>query len=506
MPTTLNFCVVANEWVDDRAGGAFRGALTSRDGYLFTHTSEPLPLNPNAPQMFDGEGDGLFSTVLLDWIEWEGPVETGQERSRRAGVLPPEDATIEVVATHLHRFAERVWRRPVDPLELGNYLGSYQAELAAGETMSEAYRLALQGVLTSRNFLYLVEGDPEPRPLLTGWELASRLSYFLWSSMPDEALLSAARDGTMDNDSLGEQVDRLLAEPKIERFIEDFSRQWLQLHSLGMFPPDRNLYPNYDAWLETSLRQEPIAFFREMFAQNTPIDSFLDSDWTMANARLADFYGLPATESGGFERVSLKPEDNRGGLMAMGTVLGLTSDGTRHRPVHRGVWISETIFNRTPPQPPADVEPIEPTPPDRPKATIREKLQLHAKDANCAACHQNIDPLGFAWDQYDAIAQWRTHERDESGQGDHPPVDASGVLPDDREFADAQEFKQLLLQDRDRFARAFIEHLSTYGLRRVLTYDDQDDIQAIASEAKEKGYGLKDIFRAVAASELMRKR
>jgi len=456
--------------------------------------------------MFDGEGNSLFSTVILDWIEWEGPLETESEQSRREGVMPPDDAAPEVVAAHLQRFAERAWRRPVKREELENYLQSYQAEREAGETMTEAYRVALQGVLTSRHFLYLVEGEPEVRDRLNDWELASRLSYFLWSSMPDEALLAAAKNGALTGEGLGEELDRLLADPKIDRFVEDFSRQWLQLHSLGMFPPDKNLYPTYDQWLETSMRREPIEFFREMFAQNAPIEGFLDSDWTMANARLADFYGLPEPESGGFERVALKPEDHRGGLMAMGAVLGLTSDGTRHRPVHRGVWVSETIFNRTPPPPPADVDPIEPTPPDSPKATIREKLELHAKEANCAACHQNIDPLGFAWDQYDAIGQWRTHERDETGSGDHPPVDASGVLPDGREFADANEFKRLLLEDRDRFARAFIEHLSTYGLRRVLTYDDQDDIQAIAAEAKEKGYGVKDIVRAVAASELMRKR
>jgi len=506
MPTNLDFCVVATDMVDERKGGAFRHALASRGGYIFTHSSEPLLLNPNAPQMFDGEGNSLFSTVILDWIEWEGPLETESEQSRREGVLPPDDAASEVVAQHLQGFAERAWRRPVKREELENYLQSYQAEREAGETMAEAYRVALQGVLTSRHFIYLVEGEPEVRDRLNDWELASRLSYFLWSSMPDEALLSAAKSGALTGDGLGKELDRLLADPKIDRFVEDFSRQWLKLHSLGMFPPDKNLYPTYDRWLETSMRREPIEFFREMFAQNAPIEGFLDSDWTMANVRLADFYGLPEPESGGFERVALKPEDHRGGLLAMGAVLGLTSDGTRHRPVHRGVWLSETIFNRTPPPPPADVDPIEPTPPESPKATIREKLELHAKDPNCAACHQNIDPLGFAWDQYDAIGQWRTHERDESGRGENPPVDASGVLPDGREFADAKEFKQLLLQDRERFARAFIEHLCTYGLRRVLTYDDQDDIQAIAEEARKDNYGIKDIVRAVALSELMRKR
>lgn len=506
MPESLHFCVVATDVVDRRAGAAFRNALASRGGYIFTHSSETLLLNPNAPQMFDDKGNGIFSTVILDWIEWEGPLETDAEKSRRQGVLPPDDATPEVVAEHLQRFAERAWRRSVKPEELANYLQSYQAERDGGETTTDAYRVAMQGVLTSRNFLYLVEGEPEVRERLTDWELASRLSYFLWSSMPDEGLFAAAKGGSLSGEGLGKEVDRMLADSKASRFIDDFSRQWLQLHRVGMFPPDRKLYPNYDDWLETSMRAEPVEFFREMFGKNLPIDSFLDSDWTMANARLCDFYGLREPEKGDFQRVALKPEDRRGGLLTMGGVLGLTSDGTRHRPVHRGVWLSEVILGKTPPPPPANVPAIEPNPPESPKATIREKLEAHAKDANCAACHARIDPLGLAWDNYDAIGQWRTHEKVPAGLGEDPVVDPSGRMPDGRAFEDANGFKSLLLEDRDKVARAFIEHLCTYGLRRVLTYDDQDDLAAIAAEAKKNDFRVKDIVRAVGMSELMRKR
>src|SRR6185369_1256394 len=177
MPATLDFCVVATDVVDRRAGAAFRNSLGSRGGYIFTHSSETLLLNPNAPQMFDDKGNGLFSTVLLDWIEWEGPLVSEAEKSRRAGVLPPDDATPEVVAEHLQRFAERAWRRPVRKDELEGYLRSYRAERAAGEKMADAYRVALLGVLTSRHFLYLVEGEPKVRDHLNDWELASRLSY-----------------------------------------------------------------------------------------------------------------------------------------------------------------------------------------------------------------------------------------------------------------------------------------------------------------------------------------
>jgi hypothetical protein len=521
MPMSLDFCVVATDVIDRRGGAAFRNALNSHS-YIFTHSSETQLLNPNAPQMFDDKGNGLFSTVLLDWIEWEGPLVTEEEKSRRNGLLPPDDATIEVVEEHLHRFAERAWRRALQKDELSDYLQAYRSERDAGEKPADAYRVAMQGVLTSRHFIYLVEGDPVARERLNDSELASRLSYFLWSSMPDDGLFAAARSGSLSvvrrtsspsQDStdkmsvvLEQEVDRMLADSKSSRFIDDFVRQWLQLHRLGMFPPDKKLYPTYDAWLETSLRAEPVEFFREMFAGNMPIDSLIDSDWTMANARLCDFYGLPEPNTGGFQRVSLQPEDHRGGLLTMGAVLGLTSDGTRHRPVHRGVWVSEAIFNKTPPPPPANVDPIEPIPPTGTRITIRQRIEAHAKNASCAACHAKIDPLGLAFDQYDAVGQWRTRELVPTGVGENPVADASGEMPDGRPFRDSVQFRQLLIDDRDQIARAFIEHLCTYALRRVLTVDDQDDLKLIQAEALKNEYRVKDIIRAVALSDLMRKR
>jgi hypothetical protein len=456
--------------------------------------------------MFDENGNGIFSTVLLDWIEWEGPLETDAEKSRRNGVLPPDDVAVEVAAEHLHRFAERAWRRAVKPEELAEYLQAYRSEREAGEKPADAYRVALQGVLTSRNFIYLVEGEPKARERLNDWELASRLSYFLWSSMPDDGLFAAAQSGGLNGDGLQKEVSRMLTDGKADRFVDDFARQWLQLHRLGMFPPDKKLYPNYDAWLETSLQAEPIEYFREMFAKNLPIDGFIDSDWTVANARLCDFYGLPEPKSAGFQRVALNPADHRGGLLTMGAVLGLTSDGTRHRPVHRGVWVSEAIFGKTPPPPPANVDPIEPTPPESPKATLRQKIEAHRNNASCAACHAKIDPLGLAWDNYDAIGQWRTHEKAAQGVGQDPAIDASGVLPDGRAFTDSVQFKRLLLEDREQIARAFIEQLCTYALRRVLSVDDQEDLRAIEAEAKKNDYRVQDIIRAVALSDLIRKR
>jgi hypothetical protein len=251
-----------------------------------------------------------------------------------------------------------------------------------------------------------------------------------------------------------------------------------------------------------------VEFFRALLAQNLPIDAFIDADWTVANARLCNFYGLPEPEpgKGGFERVALAPEHHRGGLLTMGGVLGLTSDGTRHRPVHRGVWVSETIFGKTPPPPPANVPAIEPPTPQSPKATLRQKIEAHRSDANCAACHAKIDPLGLAWDNFDCIGQWRTHEQVAQGVGGDPPIDPSGVLPDGRSFADPVHFKRLLLEDREQVARAFIEHLCTYALRRVLTVDDRDEVAAILAEARQHDFRVGDIVRAVALSDLMKKR
>jgi len=506
MPMSLSLCVVSTHEVDRRQGAAFRNALSSPSSYLFTHSSDTILLNPNAPQMFDDQGNGIFSTVILDWIEWEGPLVSEPEKELRSSLLPPSDASVQQVQDHLVQFARRAWRREVQQDELKVYLDAYQTLRNEGESLADAVRLALQGILTSRNFIYIVEGDPQVRQQLSPWELATRLSYFLWSSMPDQDLLDAAHRGQLDRENLVGQVDRMLDDPKSNRFIEDFSRQWLQLHRLGMFPPDKKLYPNYDAWLETSLRKEPIEFFREVFSKNLSIDSFIDSDWTIANARLSEFYSLKYPDQEGFQRVALAPEDHRGGLLSMGSILGLTSDGTRHRPVHRGVWVSEVMFGTTPPSPPANVDPIEPNPPESPKTTIRQKIQAHRSNPNCAACHAQIDHYGIAWENYDAIGQWRTTERVEKGVGQDPQIDPSGVLPDGRAFKDSVEFKQRMLEDRDRLAKALVQHLCTYALRRVLTIDDQEDIQAIVNEAKKSEYRLKDIVRAVALSDLIHKR
>jgi hypothetical protein len=489
---------------------------------------------PAGRKLVDDNGNAIYPLLLIDWIEWEGPVVTPEDLKKREGLMPTTLGDLAQARECLRRFANRAWRRPVTDVEIDRYLKLVESELAAGENFRSAYMAAMLGILVSKNFYYLEEGSvQEPRDRVNDWELASRLSYFLWGSMPDEALFAAAagvpplggkavppldggksppKGGTPaqsalhDPQTLRTQLARMLADPKISRFTESFSRQWLQLDKVGMFPPDRSLYPDYDKWLEKCMVLETTGFFAEVFSKNLPLREFLDSNWTVVNPRLATHYQMTPPTQSDFQRVALRPEDHRGGLLTQASILSLTSDGTRHRPVHRGVWVSESIFGKTPPPPPPNVEPIDQKPVNAPKATIRMQVEAHATNANCAACHRTIDPLGFAFDNFDAIGRWRTEEVIPTGTGANPPVNASGTLADGRTYQGPEEFKQLLVQDIDRFAEAFVGNLATFALRRVMTMDDADEIQAIVQASRKDDYRIKTVIEQFVLSDLFQKR
>ncbi len=482
----------------------------TRDPFISTTLSRET--RPNGYKQFDDEGRLIFPLLIVDSIELEGPIHLPEDIRKRDRLLPPAGAAArprdaETVAA-LRRFTTLAWRRPVADGELERYLRLMEQELAAGESADAAYRTALVAVLISKNFYYLEEGSADRRrDRINDFELASRLSYFLWSSLPDERLFAAAAAGKLsERETLRSELRRMLDDPKAARFIDSFPRQWLQLHRVGQFPADPELYPDYDKWLEQSMVLETVEYFQAVFRGNLPLREFLDSDWTMLNPRLALHYGLPPMSDPGFRKVTLRPESGRGGLLTHASVLSLTSDGTRHRPVHRGVWVSEAIFGRTPPPPPPNVEPLAPTPSDRPKATIRQQLEAHTTHAICASCHAKIDPLGFAFDNFDAIGRWRTEEFVLGGQGANPPVDPSGRLPDGREFRGVVDFKTLLAQDVDRFAEAFVEQLATYGLRRVMTIDDRPRIREIATASKPGGYPLRTVLENFVLSDLFQQR
>lgn len=456
----------------------------------------------------DDQGRPLYPLLIVDSIEWEGPIRTEAEQQRRAAFWPKQEGDLEEARVCLTRFASTAWRRPAEKAEIDRYMKVVRSEIEAGESFSSAVKAGMLGVLSSQNFYYLSEGSPQqPAPRVNDWELASRLSYFLWSSMPDEELFRLAEQGILHKpEVLRSQVRRMMDDPKIERFTASFPRQWLQLAKVGMFPPDKNLYPEYDPWLEESMILESTEFFAQVFTENLSLRDFLHSDWTMLNPRLAMHYQLPELTTPGFQKVALQPQDHRGGILTQASVLSLTSDGTRHRPVHRGVWVSEAIFGKTPPPPPPNVEPIEPNPVDAPKATIRMKLEAHATHASCNACHRNIDPLGFAFDNYDAIGRWRTEEVVSQGKGANPKVDASGVLPDGRSFSGPEQFQELLVDDLDRFGKAFVEKLAIYALRRAMTVDDHDDIAAIADDCKQHDYRLRDVIETLVLSDFFQQR
>ena len=476
--------------------------------FPFVNTKVSRQNRPTGYRLFNDEGQSIFPLLIVDWVESEGPIIPEADQRKREGLIPAKDGDLTAARECLKRFATRAWRRPVSDAELDRYVKIVEGEIAAGENFRSAYRAAMVAVLTSKNFYYLEEGSPEQRrATVNDWELASRLSHFLWSSLPDDELFRLAQQGTLHRpEVLRPQLARLLADTKISRFTESFPRQWLQLHRVGAFPPDASLFPDYDKWLEQSLVLETTGYFGEMFSQNLPLREFLVSDWTMMNPRLAMHYGLPRPAASTLQRIALRPEDQRGGLLTQASILSLTSDGTRHRPVHRGVWVSEAIFGRTPPPPPPNVEPLSPTPSDQVKATIRMQLESHASHAICASCHQKIDPLGFAFDHFDAIGRWRSNEQVAGGQGDDPRVNASGKLSDGRAYNGANEFKQLLVQDTDRFAEAFVEQLATYALRRVMTIDDAPQIKAIATASKTDDYRLRTVITNFVTSDLFQKR
>jgi mono/diheme cytochrome c family protein len=458
-------------------------------------------------KLTDERGRPRYPFLIMDTVSWRGPLVSEHERRRRDEYWPAEAGNLDHVRAGLAKLARRAFRRPVAADEVDGHVALVKAELDAGEAFPAAVKTGMASILCSKSFLFLAEGDDDAqRDTLDDWELASRLSYLLWSTMPDDELFAVAEQGRLrDRSELRRQANRMLADPRARRFSDSFASQWLHLRKVGMFQPDKMLYPDYDRSLEQSMTGETTSFFREVLDRNLSLREFLHSDWTMVNARLARFYGLPEVEGAEFRRVSLPQDGRRGGLLTQASILSLTSDGTRHRPVHRGTWVLEAIFGRSPPPPPINVDPIPPNPVDSPKATLRMKLAAHTYDPRCASCHRTIDPLGLAFENYDAIGRWQTHEA-VMGTGDDPAVDSSGTLPDGRSFRTPLEFKQLLLADIEAFNATFIEKLATYGLRRTMSFDDRDDLAAIARAGHDHDYRLREIITAFVTSDLFQKR
>ncbi len=458
----------------------------------------------------DDDGKPLVPFLLLDSVEWDGPVlESWPTPASRLVFFGGDAATKDAAYAReiLTRFAGRAWRRPAKPAEVDRLARLVELSQKRGDGFEAAVKVGLLAVLNSSHFLYLVEGDPAaPSPRLTDWEAASRLSYFLWGTAPDARLTEAARAGTLrDPEVRRAEARRMLADPRAASFADSFPRQWLQLRRVGLFAPDKTLYPDYDEYLEASMVAETTGFFREVLARDAGLREFLDSDWTVLNERLAAHYGVRGVRGEAMRRVALAPGDHRGGLLTHASVLGLTSDGTRHRPVHRGVWVLDAIVGRPPPPPPANVPALATPAAGAAKTTVRDKLEAHRADVNCAACHRRIDPLGLAFDNYDAVGRWRDAEA-AAGGGADPRLDPSGELADGRKFADAAGLKRLLLDDADKFAAAFAEKLATYALRRPVTAGDRAALKPLLERSKPGGYRLASLVESFVAGELFLRR
>jgi mono/diheme cytochrome c family protein len=462
-------------------------------------------------KLTDDDFKPIQPTLIIDSVDWDGPiVDSWPTAAHRRIFFGGETATKDAAYAReiVSRFAESAWRRPVHPAEVDRLLKPVEKAQALGDSFEVAVKSGLMAALCSKNFLYLEEGTAaKTATQLNDWELASRLSYFLWSTAPDQHLLDLARSGKLhETETLRGEVHRMLKDPKAAIFSESFPRQWLQLRRVGMFPPDKVLYPDYDENLEESMVAETVSFFGDVLKRDGSLREFLDSDWTLMNERLARHYGVEGIRGDAMQRVSLQPDQHRGGLLTQAAILSLTSDGTRHRPVHRGVWVLESIIGRPPPPPPANVPALSTPDANAKKTTVREKLEQHRADPNCTACHQKIDPLGIAFDNYDAIGRWRTVETIKDGTGADPALDPSGVLSDGRKFADSRELKQILLADIDKFAGAFTEKLATYALRRGVTFTDREELKRVVEQAKAGDYKLASLIEALATSPLFEKR
>jgi hypothetical protein len=363
--------------------------------------------------------------------------------------------------------------------------------------------------MTSPEFLFLRESPGR----LDDFALASRLSYFLWSTMPDDELLAIAESGRLhEPETLRAQADRMLNHPKSAAFTQNFTGQWLRLREIDFTEPSQQLYPEFDEMLKVSMVREVHLFFEELLRHDLSITHFLASDFSMLNGRLAKHYGIPGVDGWAFQRVALTPESHRGGLLTMAAILKVTANGTNTSPVLRGAWVLDRIFGRPPKPPPPDAGTIEPD--IRGATTIREQLAKHRRVKSCATCHVRIDPPGFALESFDVIGGWREYYRS-TGNGEEvvidgqrmhylqgPPVDPADVLPDGRKFANIDQFKQLLLADPDPFARALTVNLLTYATGGLVEAIDQRKVTDIVDKAKANEWGFRSLIHEVILSPL----
>lgn len=450
--------------------------------------------------------------LAVDWYEIDGPVyDSWPPPSHQRLLFPSKNRGQEEVYARevLTQFARRAYRRPVASEEIDRLVAGFRRARPEKASFDEAIKVPLIAVLCSPDFLFLSEphDQEKPRPL-NDHELAVRLSYFLWSSMPDPELFRLAEAGRLTaNGTLEEQVARMLKDSRSREFVRNFTGQWLGLRRLGRVVPVRNLFPLYDEHLQESLAGETQAFFGEVLDHDHSVRTFIEADFAMLNERVARFYDIPGVRGDYFRKVAVGPEHHRGGLLTQASILTITSNGTRTSPVKRGLWILESLLADPPPPPPPNAGEIPQPVPGANKATVRERLAVHRTAPACAACHAKIDPLGFALEHYDASGHFRTQESSRGQIYPHPRdprIDASGQLPDGRSFTDARELQTLLLQDEDRFLNCLCEKLMVYALGRGLDQADRATVDRLRLSLKRDGYQLRGLIANIVKTEAFR--
>jgi hypothetical protein len=403
----------------------------------------------------------------------------------------------EAARQNISRLAERGFRRPVKEAELNRLLKLYETALQRGESFEQAHRMPLMAILVSPHFLFRVELDTSAGALreLNDFELASRLSYFLWSTMPDEPLFELARAGTLKQPQvLAAQADRMLRDPKANTLVENFAGQWLQLRNLKQATPDSKRFPSFDEPLRDAMEQETELFFAEMLRGNHPIPTFLDADFTFVNERLARHYGIPNVKGKEFRKVSLQGTPRRG-LLTQGSILTLTSNPTRTSPVKRGKWVLETILGTPPPPPVPDAGELAEG--EELKGTLRQRMEQHRANPNCATCHNRMDPIGFGFENFDAVGAWRTKDG-------NFPVEPGGVLPNGQSFTTPVELVAILKQRHEDFRRCLTEKMLTFALGRGLGSSDRVYVVDIAKAVRERGDTLRILVQEIVKSEPFR--
>lgn len=451
--------------------------------------------------------------LAVEAITVAGPLPGTLERpAKHAEVffVGPGDGSLgagrDAAALVLERFGGRAFRRPLERAELDGLLALYGSAREAGDTHEQGVRLGLTALLVSPEFLYRRVNHPSPDDpasvyTLSGPELATRLSYFLWSSTPDGELLALARAGALsDERTLRAQVGRMLADPKADAFIENFSGQWLHLRNLERLTIDQTKYPEYTGELREAMVTEATMFFGDVVRRDRSVIELIDSGHTFVNGPLAALYGFADLADMGkdFRRVELPGGSPRGGVLTMGAVLTVTSNPTRTSPVKRGLYVLEQILGTPPPPPPPEIPPLEQAEVSGVEhASLRAQLAAHLTDINCAVCHNRMDPLGLAMENFDAIGKWR--DSDESG-----PIDASGTLPGGVSFVGPAELKRILLGREELFVENLTRKILTYALGRGVEPFDRPTVARIVEHTRANDDRISAIIEGIVLSDAFR--